>query len=280
MDRNQIIVYKNGEIELKVSVEKESIWLRAEDIALLFNVQRPAIVKHIGNIYKTKELEDSLTCSILEQVTKDGKKRKVKYYNLDMIISVGYRVNSKKATKFRQWATGVLKNYIYNGYAINSEKITYQRFKELESDVNFLKQKVKQLENQKLKPNQGIFFEGQIFDTYKFITDLIKTAKKEIILIDNYINEDTLTIFSKVENIKVIIYTKNLNRQLKLDLKKYNRQYNNVEIKKFDNSHDRFLIIDKKNIYHIGASLKDIGKKWFAFSKLDKNSLILLSKLN
>ena len=136
--QNQMIIYNNGELELKVSVEKETIWLRSEDIALLFDVNRPAIVKHIGNIYKTDELEEISTCSILEQVTKDGKKRKVKYYNLDMIISVGYRVNSKKATQFRKWATQILKQYITNGYVINSEKITHQRFKELEENVHNL----------------------------------------------------------------------------------------------------------------------------------------------
>jgi hypothetical protein len=124
---NNIVVFQDGEIELKVSIEKESIWLKAEDIATLFEVNRPAIVKHIGNIYKTDELEENLTCSILEQVAKDGKKRKIKFYNLDMIISVGYRVNSKRATNFRRWATSVLKEYIFDGYAINREKITQQR---------------------------------------------------------------------------------------------------------------------------------------------------------
>lgn len=136
---NQIAIYNNGEIELKVSLSDKTIWLRPDDIALLFDVQRPAIVKHIGNIYKTHELEKSSTCSIMEQVTRDGKLRKVNYYNLDMIISVGYRVNSIKATKFRQWATNVLKNYIHNGYVINAQKITHQRFRELETEVNILK---------------------------------------------------------------------------------------------------------------------------------------------
>ena len=140
-----IIIYQNGEIELKVSVEKDTIWLSAEDIAMLFDVQRPAIVKHIGNIYKTNELLKVSTCSILEQVAKDGKKRKKNYYNLDVIISVGYRVNSIRATQFRIWATSVLKQYIYRGYAINSEKITHQRFKELEKDVSILKFKVKDI---------------------------------------------------------------------------------------------------------------------------------------
>jgi hypothetical protein len=152
---NEIINYNDGEIELKVSIERDSIWLKAEDIATLFEVNRPAIVKHIGNIYKTQELEENSTCSILEQVAKDGKKRKIKFYNLDMIISVGYRVNSKKATKFRKWATSVLKEYIFNGYAINQEKITQQRLSNLEKDVEIIKKHIK---NNSLELTQGIFY--------------------------------------------------------------------------------------------------------------------------
>ena len=138
-EKQNIVIYKSGEIEIKVSVDKETIWLTAEEIAKLFDVQRPAIVKHIGNIYKTGELLKNSTCSILEQVAKDGKKRKKNYYNLDVIISVGYRVNSIRATQFRIWATKILKEYILNGYAINSEKITYERFNRLENDVSDLK---------------------------------------------------------------------------------------------------------------------------------------------
>ena len=277
--KSQLAIYSNGELELKVSIDNETIWLRTEDIALLFDVKRPAIVKHIGNIYKSGELEEYSTCSILEQLTKDGKKRKVKYYNLDVIISVGYRVNSIKATKFRQWATTILKNYIYKGYSINTEKITHQRFKELENDVALLKHKIKLLEKNNIKHQQGIYFEGQIFDAYKFINDLLKTANNSIKLIDNYIDESVLTLFSKIPNIKVIIYTKNITKQLKLDFNKYNSQYNNVEIKKFGDSHDRFLIIDNKEIYHIGSSLKDLGKKIFAFSKMEIDTVKLLEKL-
>lgn len=178
---DQIIVYKDGEIELKVSVKENTIWLKAEDIALLFGVNRPAIVKHIGNIYKIRELDKNSTCSILEQVTKDGKKRKVKYYNLEMIISVGYRVNSIKTTKFRKWATQILKKYIYNRYVINSEKITVDRFLNLERDVNIIKNdinKIKQIVNSNYyEIKQGIFYEGQVWEAYEFINKLLKNAK-------------------------------------------------------------------------------------------------------
>jgi len=279
INSNQVIVYENGEVEVKVSLDNknETIWLRTEDIALLFGVKRPAIVKHIGNIYKSGELEESSTCSILEQVTKDGKKRQVKYYNLDIIISVGYRVNSVKATKFRQWATKILKHYIINGYAINSEKITIDRFLNLENDVISLKQDIqsikKKVSNNQLELKQGIFYNGQIFDAYIFINDLFKNAKEEIILIDNYIDDSVLVLFSKHSNINFTIITKKISKQLKLDIEKYNSQYNNLNIKISNKFHDRFLLIDNKEAYHIGASLKDLGKKVFAFNKIDINLL-------
>ena len=185
--------------------------------------------------------------------------------------------------RFRQWATSVLKNYIQNGFIINSDKITNDRFVSLENEVKFLKSKVENisnsLEDKTLKAKQGIFYDGQIFDAYVFVNDLIKTAISEIILIDNYIDETVFTIFSKYPNIRTKIYTQNISKQLKLDFEKYQKQYKNIELFEFKNSHDRFLIIDKKDIYHLGASLKDLGKKWFAFSKFEIENLKILEKL-
>jgi prophage antirepressor-like protein len=281
---SNIVVYNDGELELKVSVNEETIWLNADEIAYIFNVNRPAIVKHIGNIYKDDELDKNATCSILEQVAKDGKIRKINFYNLDIIISVGYRVNSKKATKFRQWATLILKNYIQNGYVINGEKITNERFISIENEVNTLKLQMSEfkslVKNNKLETNQGIFFDGQLYDAYSFVSDLIKKAKDEIILIDNYIDDTTLTLFSKNPHIKVTIFTNTISKQLKLDFEKYSKQYDNITLKTFQNLHDRFLIIDKKEIFHIGASIKDLGKKWFAFSKINLDIDDLIKKLN
>lgn len=273
---NEIIKYTDGEIELKVSIDSETIWLIAEDIASLFGVQRPAVVKHIGNIYKDEELVQDSTCSILEQVAKDGKLRKVNFYNLDIVISVGYRVNSIKATKFRQWATSVLKEYISNGYAINTHKITEQRLMHLENDMQVVKSKIKDY-----VPQQNhIFYDEQIFDAYIFLSDIIKSAKKSIKLIDNYIDESTLVLFTKRDTkVNMTIYTSKISKQLQLDLKKHNAQYSKIEIRKFDLSHDRFLIIDEKQVYHFGASLKDLGKKWFAVSKMDINSFEMMEKL-
>ncbi|MCR8710352.1 virulence RhuM family protein [Aliarcobacter butzleri] len=276
-DISNLVVYSDGELELKVSVNNQTVWLSADEIAYIFNVNRPAIVKHIGNIYKDEELEQNSTCSILEQVAKDGKLRKINFYNLDVIISVGYRVNSKKATKFRKWATTILKDCINDGYVINHHKITEQRLLMLENDVNVIKSKIK---DNKLETNEGIFYDGQIYDSYSFINDLLKLANNEVILIDNYVDDTVFTLFSKYQNINFIIYTNNISKQLKLDFEKYSKQYKNITLKTFKNSHDRFLIVDKKEIYHIGASLKDLAKKWFAFSKINLSVKEILEKLN
>ncbi|MEV9615831.1 RhuM family protein [Aliarcobacter butzleri] len=276
-DISNLVVYSDGELELKVSVNNQTVWLSADEIAYIFDVNRPAIVKHIGNIYNDEELEQNSTCSILEQVAKDGKLRKINFYNLDVIISVGYRVNSKKATKFRKWATTILKDYINDGYAINQNKITEQRLLLLENDVSVIKSKIK---DNKLETNQGIFYDGQIYDSYSFINDLLKLANNEVILIDNYIDDTVFTLFSKYPNINFIIYTSTISKQLKLDFEKYSKQYKNITLKTFKSSHDRFLIVDKKEIYHIGASLKDLAKKWFAFSKINLSVKEILEKLN
>lgn len=269
------VVYKDGEIELKVSIESESVWLSTEEIALIFNVKRPAIVKHIGNIYKDEELEQNSTCSILEQVAKDGKVRKINFYNLDMIISVGYRVNSKKATKFRQWATNILKSYIENGFTINTHKITEQRLTLIENDLTKIKSLIKK---NTLEIKQGIFYNGEIFDAYIFASNLIKSAKTTIILIDNYIDDSVLTLLTKNKNISATIYTQFVTKQIQLDIQKYQKQYKGLKIKVTNKFHDRFLIIDNE-VYHFGASIKDLGNKSFAFSKMNIKVDEILDKL-
>ncbi len=291
---DSIVVYGNGELELNVSLKEDTLWLTQKQIAELFEVTVPNISMHIKAIYKENELDKNPTVKKYLTVQKEGNRevsRDLEHYNLDVIISVGYRVNSLKATKFRQWATSVLKEYISKGYAINSEKITNERFVSLEEEVKALTSHknitnikldnlLNSLEEKSIKPKQGIFYDGQTFDAYEFLADIIRGAKVSIKLIDNYIDETVLTLFSKNQNIKVTIYTKSISKTLKLDLEKYNAQYNSIEIKKFNNSHDRFLIIDDKEIYHIGASLKDLGKKWFGFSKMDKESFTLLNNLS
>ena len=284
---SNIVVYNDGELELKVSVNEETIWLTQKQLAELFKVSKQNVSLHINNIFNEEELHKKSTVKFFLIVQKEGNReveRNIEHYNLDMIISIGYRVNSFTATKFRQWATKILKNYIQNRYVINSDKITNERFVNLENDVNILKSQMSEVKslvkNNKLETNQGIFYDGQVYDSYGFILDLIKQAKNEIILIDNYIDDTVLTLFSKIPNIKITIYTNTISKQLKLDFEKYSKQYDNITLKIFLNSHDRFLILDKKEIFHIGASLKDLGKKWFAFSKINLDINELIKKLD
>ena len=276
---NDLIKYNDGEIELAISIENETVWLTQKQIAELFDKDVRTINDHIKAIYKEEELLENSTIRNFRIVQKEGNRevsRDIIHYNLDVVISIGYRANSKKATKFRQWATKVLKEYIFNGYAINSHKITEQRLLHIENDIQAIKSKIKDYE-----PHQNhIFYDGQIFDAYLFVSDIIKSAKSSIKLIDNYIDESTLVLFTKRDaKVDMKIYTKTISKELKLDLEKHNAQYPKIEIEIFDLSHDRFLIIDEKEIYHFGASLKDLGKKWFAVSKMDINSFEILGKL-
>src|SRR3989339_1103644 len=286
VNKSDMVIYNDGELELNVSVTQDTLWLTQKQLGELFNVESHNITYHIQNIYKQRELEKNSTTQKIRVVQKEGKReveRDVDHYNLDVIISIGYRVNSITATKFRQWATSVLKSYITDGYVINSEKITHQRFKELENDVVLLKSKVENisnsLEDNSLKPSKGIYFDGQTYDAYVFVNDLLKSVKSEVVLIDNYIDDTVFTLFSKYTNLKIKIYTQTISKQLRLDYQKYCSQYQNIELQEFKNAHDRFLIIDQKEMYHIGASLKDLGKKWFAFSKFEMEALEILGRL-
>jgi len=283
---NHIAMYQSGEIELDISIQEETIWLTQKQIVELFDSSKANISEHIKAIFDSNELQRSATVRKFRTVQNEGGRevtRNMEHYNLDVVISVGYRVNSIKATKFRQWATFVLKQYIGDGYAINTDKITNERFVALEQEVHSLQDKVThidtKLQDKSLNPMQGIFYDGEVFDAYVFVSKLVKSSKTSIKLIDNYIDESVLTLFSKNQNIQVTLYTGNISKQLKLDLKKYNTQYIPIEVKKLDVSHDRFLIIDDEVIYHMGASLKDLGKKWFAFSKMDEESFGILERL-
>ncbi|NKQ41852.1 MAG: DNA-binding protein [Sulfurovum sp.] len=281
MELNKSIeIYQNGEIELEVSVDAETVWLRQNEIASLFAKDRTVITRHINKILEEKEVDEKSNVQKMHFANSD---KPVKLYSLDIVLAVGYRTNSAKAIKFRQWATKVLKNYISNGYAINVDKITHDRLVSLEHEMQLLQHKVSnidtRLHDNSLTPTQGIFYDRQVFDAYVFVAKLIKSAKRSIVLIDNYIDESVLTLFSKNQDVQVTIYTKTISKQLKLDLKKYNAQYVPIEVKKLDVSHDRFLIIDDVEVYHIGASLKDLGKKCFTFSKMRGESLGLLGKL-
>ena len=277
--KNEIILYSSNEIaeHIEVRVDEETVWLTQAQIVELFGTQRQAITKHLKNIFKEGELEEKVVSSILELTTQHGaiigktQIKKVKCYNLDAILSVGYRVNSKNATQFRIWANKILKDYLLKGYAINN------RMNRLEDNVENLKNKVNEIDlqiNSQLIPTQGVFFEGQVFDAYEFASKIIRSAKNNIVLIDNYVDETTLThLAKKKKNVKILLLTKNISEQLNLDIQKVNQQYGNFTVKQFSKSHDRFLIIDSKEVFHLGSSLKDLGKKWFAFSKMYKETM-------
>ena len=274
---NEIILYQSNELteRLEVRIENDTVWLNQEQIVRLFQRDQSVISRHIRNVFKEGELDEK---SNMQKMHISGSDKPVAFYNLNVIISVGYRVKSKQGTQFRIWATQVLKDHLLKGYSVN------QRMNRLENKFDKLTEKVNRIDveiHTSLPPNQGIFYDGQVFDAYVFVADLIKTAKKSIILIDNYVDETVLQLFTKRnKNVTVKIYTKTISKTLRQDLEKHNAQYPKIEIEKFDKAHDRFFIIDKTTVYHFGASLKDLGKKWFAFSKMELDALEMIANLN
>jgi hypothetical protein len=269
--KNEIILYKPNEIaeHIEVILDDDTVWLSLNQISQLFCRDKSVISRHLKNIYKEGELNQDTTVAknATVQIESGRKvKRYIEFYNLDAILSVGYRVNSKQGTHFRIWASSVLKDYLLKGFTLNN------RMNRMEDDITILKNQVSQMDlkiNSHLIPSQGVFFDGQVFDAYELTSRIIRKAKNSIILIDNYIDESTLVQLGKKScEVKVLLLTKNVSKQLILDVKRANEQYSNFKVKTFVKSHDRFLIIDNEEIYHLGASLKDLGKKWFAFSKM------------
>ena len=273
-----VIIYKSedDEVQLEVKIINETVWLTQAQMAQLFGTQRQAITKHLKNIFDCHELDRGSNSSVLELLQKEGRryvKRNVEIFNLDVIISIGYRVNTKRGIEFRQWANKILKDYLLNGYVIN------KRFERLEQRVSKTEEKIDFFVKTSLPPIEGIFYDGQIFDAYNFISDLVRMAKQEIILIDNYIDDSVLKILNKRANgVLATIYTAHMSENLKLDLSKHNSQYQPINIEVLKKFHDRFLIIDN-DLYHIGASFKDLGKSVFAFSKMGIDKKIVLSIL-
>jgi hypothetical protein len=279
--KNEIILYRADKQSdtIEVVVEHETVWLSQQQLATLFSQTKQNISLHINNCFKEQELEKEATVKKSLTVQKEGNRkveRLIELYSLDVIISVGYRVKSKQGTQFRIWANKVLKEYLLKGYAVNN------RLNRVEDSLESLKNKVDQIDlqiNTHLIPNQGVFFDGQVFDAYELTTRIIRSAKESIVLIDNYIDESSLVQLSKKENnVSVLLLSKTIGKQLQLDVKKANEQYGKFQLKPFQLSHDRFIIIDQKEVYHLGASLKDLGKKWFAFSKLETTSVASLLK--
>ena len=276
MEKGEVILYQPNEtIKLEVKLDQETVWLSIDEMAILFDRDKSVIGKHIRNIFKEEELFKESVWAKFAYTASDGKIYQVDYYSLDVIISVGYRVKSKQGTRFRQWANNVLKDYLLKGYSIN------HRLQTLEQTVAEHSQKIDFFVRTALPPMEGVFYDGQIFDAYKFATDLIKSANQSLILIDNYVDETTLLMLSKrKEGVSATIYTQRISSQLQLDLEKHNAQYSAIDVKMYKRSHDRFLLIDGQEVYHIGASLKDLGKKMFAFSRLNESAEMILQLLS
>ena len=275
MDNNkgEIVMYQPDEtIRLEVRLGDDTVWLTQQQMAELFDKDRTVIGRHIRNIYKEEELEENITCAKFAHMGTEGDQSyEYTAYNLDVIISVGYRVKSKRGTKFRQWANKVLKDYLLKGYVINSRILALEKqVMEQSCQLQDIRNKVDFFVRSSLPPVEGIFYDGQIFDAYVQIVSLIKQAKKSVVLVDNYIDETTLTMLSKRNpGVTATIYTKPLNQQLQLDVQRHNAQYPPINVNICSHSHDRFLIIDDV-VYAFGASLKDAGKKLFAYIKMQE----------
>jgi hypothetical protein len=271
-NQGEIILYHPEEtVKVEVRLEDETVWLTQAQMTELFHRDQSVIARHINNIFREQELDEESNMHFLHIANSD---KPVKFYSLDVIISVGYRVKSQRGIQFRLWANRILKDYLLKGYSIN------RRVEKLEKTVAKHGEKIDFFVRTALPPVEGIFFNGQIFDAYVFVSDLIKSAKHSIVLMDNYIDETTLLILGKRNaGVNATIYTAGITKQLQLDLSRYNTQYPSIEIKEYKQSHDRFLILDESEIYHIGASLKDAGKKLFAFSKMHMPAHIILKQL-
>jgi hypothetical protein len=266
----EIILYQpDNSIKLEVRMEEETVWLTQAQMKMLFQTSKQNISLHIGNIFKEGELDkDSVVKDFLTTAT-DGKNYRMSYYNLDVIISVGYRVKSIQGTRFRQWANTVLKEYLLRGHAVN------RRIERLEQRVNKTEEQIGFFVRTALPPVEGVFFDGQIFDAYTFASDLIRSAKRRIILVDNYIDDSVLLMLAKrADGVTAEIVTRRVTETLSLDVERHNLQYPSISVSENDRFHDRFLVIDD-TVYHLGASLKDLGKKLFAFSKMEVGAKVL-----
>ncbi|MBO7491889.1 MAG: virulence RhuM family protein [Bacteroidales bacterium] len=279
MEKGEIIMYQPDEsIMLEVWLENETVWLTQAQMAILFSTTKQNVSLHIHNIFKEKELSRSSVVKDFLTTAADGKQYKTLYYNLDVIISVGYRVKSFRGTRFRQWANTVLKDYLLRGYAVN------HRLEQLEQKVAehdaVLSEHTETLDffvRTSLPPKEGIFYDGQIFDAHTFVSDLVRAAQKSIVLIDNYVDDTVLkTLAKRTDGVGATIITRHISEILSVDLQCHNQQYSPISIWESDRYHDRFLIIDD-TVYHLGASLKDLGKKLFAFNRMEIKAELLVA---
>ena len=294
---NQIVVYQPNEtVRLDVRLENETVWLTQSQMATLFGCSSDNIGLHLKNVYAVGELARESTTEDFSVVRMEGSRqvrRKVTCYNLDAIISVGYRVNSILGVKFRQWATSVLKDYLLRGYSVNArlnqlEDKMDRRLTKTEADVAELKDKVDFFVQTQTPPLQGVFYNGQLWDARALVLSLVSRAKRSLILIDNWANTEVLDLFAKKrKGVRLTIFTSEHydkkhvpHRKISpADVATFNAQYPKLAVRYNETFHDRFLIIDDKELYLIGASLKDLGSKCFAFTKLAPTAIRGLKKL-
>lgn len=284
---NEIILYQpDSTLSLDVRVENETVWLNRNQIAVLFDRDVKTIGKHINNALQ-EELTGLPTVAKFAIVQKEGDRtvtRNIEHYNLDVIISVGYRVKSVRGTQFRQWANKILKDYLLRGYSVNQRLLHMEsrldrRLSEHDYQIKELTGKVDFFLRTSLPPKEGILFDGQIFDAHKFVNQLVRSAKSRIILIDNYVDDTVLTqLDNRKEGVEAIIYTRRITAAFQLDIDRHNRQYAPIEVKTATRIHDRFMVVDD-TLYHIGASIKDLGAKLFAFSKMEIPPSLILDNL-
>ncbi len=282
---NEIILYQpDSTLSLDVRVENDTVWLTQAQMTELFQTTRNNITLHIRNIFKEGELEETSVCKESLLTAADGKRYKTKFYSLDVIISVGYRVKSIRGTQFRIWANKILKDYLLRGYSVNQRLLYMEsridhRLSEHDNQIRELSSRVDFFLKTSLPPREGVLFDGQIFDAYVFVCNLIRRAHKRIILIDNYIDETVLTLLNKRNRgVLATIYTKRIDDNLRLDIERHNDQYAPINVRTSRGIHDRFLVIDN-TLYHIGASIKDLGKKLFAFSQMETSPTVILDNL-
>ena len=271
-----VVIYHVAEnTNLEVRVADDTVWLSQAQMAMLFGVKENTVTYHIKEIYKIRELEMEATARKIRVVRQEGNRmvnRYIDFYNLDMILSIGYRVNTVSGIQFRHWASGVLKEYMFRGYALNPHLVQIeQHIIRHDLQISDINQRIDNIVQTAMPPKAGLFFNGETFDAYVFVADLIRSAKEDIKLVDNYINDSVLLLLGKRQSeVSATIYTERITNQIQTDLSKYNTQYPPITIKEMEKVHDRFMIIDQQHLYHFGASFKDLGKRLFVVSKIEE----------
>ena len=296
VSENQIVVYQPNEtVRLDVRLENETVWLTQAQLCELFGVVKSNVSYHLKNVFGTNELDYEATVQKIRTVRLEAGRnvsREIEYFNLDVIISLGYRINSKLGIQFRQWATRVLKSYLLQGYAVNTqfaqlEDKVDRRLAKHEERIATLEEKVDFFVQTQTPPQQGVFYDGQLWDARALVLKLIGSAKKSLILIDNWATTETLDLFTKKrKGVKLTIFTSEHydkkhvpHRKISdADIATFNAQYPHLAVRYNESFHDRFLIVDDKELYLIGASLKDLGRKCFGFTKMDAGEIDRIKK--